>query len=337
MSGLRPLLQSPWPGPPFFKALGLAAGLLLPLAAEAAGAPEPILVRLGTANITGVYFPVGVALCRIVNQHRPETGVRCSATQTAGSVANVAELRDGDLDLAIVQSDTQADAVTGKGRFTGGEFGDMRAIFALYPEALALVTREGSGITQPEDLAGRKVWRGADGSGTRTLADAATAAYGLSPESFAPIPDVSANHVGAALCAGDIDAFFYAAGQPTPAVTEAALGCAARLVALSGPRVDALVAGNPGLIKANIPGGMYPGISAATPTFGVGATLVTRADASEDGIHRMVAEVFEDFEMLRGLEPVLADLDPAEMTAVGLTAPLHPGAERYFRERGWLP
>lgn len=245
--------------------------------------------------------------------------------------------KDGSLDLAIVQSDTQAEAVEGQGRFAGAGFSDMRAIFALYPEALALVARADSGISRPQDLAGRKVWRGADGSGTRALADAATAAYGVSPDAFAPAPDIAPNQVAAALCDGSVDAFFYAAGQPTPEVTEAALGCGARLVPLTGPAIDKLVAGNPAFVKTTIPAGMYAGVTQATPTFGVGATLVTRADVSDDRIHRMVAEIFADFEMLRGLEPVLADLDPATMTSLGLTAPLHPGAERYFRERGWLP
>jgi len=301
-------------------------------------APPPTeLVPMGTASITGVYFPVGVALCRLVNQHRRETGVRCSATPTDGSVANIAGLRDATLGLAIVQSDTQAEALGGTGPFAAaGPFEELRSVMALHPEPLTLVARADAGITGVEDLAGKRVWIGADGSGTRGLAGRMMTALGWTSDSFAPVPDLGADSIADALCDGEIDAFVYAIGHPALVVQEATTGCEARLVGIAGAAIDELVEGNPELVTATIPGNLYRGNPADTPTFGVGATLVTTTDQSEDRIHAMVSEMFLDFDMLRGLEPVLTALDPEAMATDGLTAPLHPGAERYFRERGWL-
>ena len=147
--------------------LALVAALASPAAAQ-----DTTIVPMGTGAITGAYFPVGVALCRLVNQHRRETGLRCAAQPSAGSVANIAGLRDGALDLAIVQSDVQAEALAGTGAFAeAGAFADLRAVMALYPEPLTLVARADAGIAQVEDLAGKRVWLGAPGSGTRAIAD----------------------------------------------------------------------------------------------------------------------------------------------------------------------
>lgn len=136
--------------------LPVLALLAAPTAAQQAEPPEPILVSMGTAAVTGVYFPVGVSLCRLVNQHRRETGLRCAARPTDGSVANIAGLRDGRLELAIVQSDVQAQAVAGAGAFADrGPFDGLRAVMALHPEPLTLVARADAGIAGVEDRSPR--------------------------------------------------------------------------------------------------------------------------------------------------------------------------------------
>lgn len=319
-------------------ALGLAspAGAQEPPAPAAA--PEPVVVSLGTASITGVYFPVGVSLCRLVNQHRRDTGVRCAARPGAGSVDNIAGLRDGTLGLAIVQSDVQAQALAGAGPFaSAGAFTDLRSVMGLYPEPLTLVTRDDSGIERVEDLAGKRVWLGPEGSGTRLLADTLLGALGWTEESVEAAPaEIGADGVAQALCDGEIDAFLYAVGHPALIVQDAALACGARLAPIDGPAIEALVAARPDLSMATIPSGLYPGSSEAVETFGVSATVVTRADAPEDRVNAMVAQIFADIDLLRGLEPVLTDADPEAMVGLGRSAPLHPGAERYYRDRGWL-
>jgi TRAP transporter TAXI family solute receptor len=199
-----------------------------------------------------------------------------------------------------------------------------------------LVARADAGVAAIEDLAGKRVWLGPEGSGTRVLADALMGALGWTPASFAPVPDITPDLLGGALCDGRIDAFFYAVGHPALVIQEATTGCDAVLVPVAGPAVTELVDATPAFVAATIPGGLYRGTDGAVATFGVGATLVTRADRPEELIYTIVRSVFDDFETLKGLDPVLAGLDPQAMVQDGLTAPLHPGAARYFRERGWI-
>jgi uncharacterized protein len=319
-----------------FCLLPVLALLAAPVAAQQAE-PAPVLVSMGTASVTGVYFPVGVALCRLVNQHRRDTGLRCAARPTDGSVANIAGLRDGRLELAIVQSDVQAHAAAGTAAFAdAGPFDALRAVMALHPEPLTLVARADAGIARVEDLAGKRIWIGPEGSGTRALAGDLMAALGWTEASFAPVPQIGADRLADALCLGEIDAFLYTIGHPALVIQEATTGCDARLVPITGAAVDELVAGHPELLAATIPGRLYRGNPDPVASFGVGATLVTRADQPEDRIKAMVGQIFADADTLRGLEPVLAALEPAAMVSDGLTAPLHPGAEAYYRERGWL-
>jgi TRAP transporter TAXI family solute receptor len=294
---------------------------------------EPELAWMGTGNVAGAYYPVGVALCRLVNQHRRDSGLRCAARPSEGSVGNLTALRDGSFDLAIVQSDTQEAALGGSGVFApAGPFEALRAVAALYPEPLTIVARADAGVARVEDLAGKRMAWGAPGTGTRALADALLAALGWTAESFAPVTGLSPDRLADALC----DAFAYVVGHPALVVQEATTACDAVLVDVSGPAIDALVAETPAFVAATIPAGLYRGNDRPVATFGVGATLVTRADQPEARIDTIVRSVFDDIEMLRGLDPVLVDLDPAAMARDGLAAPLHPAAERYYRERGWI-
>jgi TRAP transporter TAXI family solute receptor len=328
MRSLRPLLVA-------LLALAVVGGAAAQEPVAEAEAPR--LVSMGTGSITAVYFPVGVALCRLVNQHRRDTGLRCAARLSAGSIANLSDLRAGKLDLAIVQSDNQAEALAGTGPFAAaGSFAGLAAVMALYPEPLTLVSRADAGIGRVEDLPGKRVWLGPEGSGTRGLAEAMMRALGWSEASFAPVPDTSPDLLPGALCDGEIDAFFYAVGHPALVIQEATTGCDAVLVAISGPAIAEMVDATPAFVAATIPGGLYRGNRQPVESFGVGATLVTRADRDEETIHTIVGAIFADLAMLRGLDPVLAGLDPQAMVSEGLTAPLHPGAARFYREQGWI-
>ena len=293
---------------------------------------------MGTGNVAGVYFPVGVALCRLANQHRRETGLRCAARPTAGSVTNIDGIRDGTFELAIVQSDTQADALNGTGAFAAaGPYPELRAVMALYPELLTIVARADAGVTGLADLAGKRVALGEPGSGTRAIADALIAALGWTTASFAATPDLPPDRVANALCDGEIDAFFYAVGHPAAVIQAATTDCDATLIDAGGALVNELVEKTPSFVAATIPAGLYRGTDRPVATFGVSATLVTRADVPDDTITAIVSGIFGDIDTLRGLDPVLAKLDPAAMVADGLSAPLHPAAARYYRERGWVP
>jgi TRAP transporter TAXI family solute receptor len=160
---------------------------------------------------------------------------------------------------------------------------------------------------------------------------------GWTAESFEAVLDLAPTDQADALCAGEIDAFAIAIGHPAPTVREATAGCDANLVPVTGPAIAALVAANPFFAEAEIPGGLYRGNPAPVPTFGVLATLVTRAEVSDAVIATQVDAAFGKLDTLRGLDPVLANLAPEAMATAGLTAPLHPAAESFFRSRGLVP
>jgi TRAP transporter TAXI family solute receptor len=224
----------------------LVAGMVLALAASAAIAQEDArLVSMGTGNVAAVYYPVGVALCRLVNEHRRERGLRCSARTSEGSVANIAALRDKSVDLAIVQSDIQSAALKGSGGFAdAGPFEDLRAIMSLYPEPLTIVAAADAGIASFEDLEGKRVSVGPPGSGQRLLMDLTGEAMGWTAESFAGTPELESTDVAAALCAGDIDAFVLVVGHPALVVQEASRACDTMLIAADNAAVGALVEGS---------------------------------------------------------------------------------------------
>lgn len=319
-------------------ALRATLAALMVLAAGLAQAAEPRLVRTGTGSLAGLYFPVGVALCRLVNQHRPQTGLRCAAQPSAGSVQNIRDLRAGVYDLALAQSDNQQQALQGTGPFADqGPFGDLRAVMALYPEPLTIVARADAGIASLADLKGKRVAIGAPGSGQRALMDGLVGALGWTIADFAAAPETPPEQLSRALCSGAIDAFVQAVGHPALVILAATSDCDAHLVPAAGPVVDRLVADNPAYVVATIPGGLYRGNPDPVPTFGVGATLVTRADVPDAEIYAITRAIFTDLATLRGLNPALAGLDAKAMASDGLTAPLHPGAERYYREAGLLP
>lgn len=316
--------------------LGLA--LALGLAAQASAAEEadgPVLV-MATGDVTGSYFPAGVALCRVANEGRRGHGLRCSAVPSAGSLANLAALRDGAADLAIAQADAAATARAGTGDFAAaGPFPGLRSVAALYPEPLTLVARPDAGVAELADLAGKRVGVGPQGSGQRALIDALTAALGWRAGAF-DARELGPAAAAAALCEGAIDAFFFAVGHPALAIREAVEGCGATIVPLEGPAVDAIVAGDPTLFATTIPAGAYRGVESDVPTFGVGAVLLAREDTPAGQIEAVAGAILDNLAALAGFEPTLAALDPAEMPRRGLPAPLHPGAEAAFRARGLL-
>ncbi len=316
----------------------LACATTLALAAPATGqSPESRVIEMATGSVAAVYFPTGVSLCRLVNRERPTHGLRCAARPSAGSVENARALREGAVGLALLQSDVQGAAYAGAAPFSDeARFDDMRSVMSLFPEVLTLVVRDDSGISGIEDLPGRRVSIGPPGSGQRSLVEALGEALGWPREALADEPDMRASSVAQALCAGEIDAFALVVGHPAPPVREATLACGARLASVAGPLVDAFLAGHPDYVTATIPAATYVGQDADVESFGVTATLATRADASDDDIARIVAAVFNDLDTLRGLNPALVGLEPERMATEGLAAPLHPAAEAFYRAQGWI-
>lgn len=311
------------------------------LAAAMAVAAAPSMaeefVSIGTGGVTGVYYPTGGAICRMMAKTRSEHGIRCAVELTGGSVYNVNAVRSGELEFGVAQSDVQYKAVHGEGSLAdAGPNPDLRSVFSIHPEPFTVVARADAGITNFEDLQGKRVNVGNPGSGQRDTMEVVMNAMGWTMDSFALASELQAAEQSQALCDNNIDAMVYTVGHPSGSIQEATTACDAVLVNVTGEAIDGLVAANPYYRTATIPGGMYRGNDADTATFGVGATLVTSAAVSEETVYQLVKAVFEDIDGFRGLHPAFANLDPKQMANDGLSAPLHPGAERYFREAGLI-
>jgi len=310
------------------------------LAASMVAAPMAMadeFVTIGTGGVTGVYYPTGGAICRLVNKNRKEHGVRCSVESTGSSVYNINTIREGELQFGVAQSDWQYHAYHGTSKFAdAGPFEDLRAVFSVHPEPFTVVARADSGITSFDDLKGKRVNVGNPGSGQRGTMEVLMDAMGWSMSDFALATELKAAEQSAALCDNQIDAMVYTVGHPSGSIQEATTSCDSVLVNVTGPAVDQLVADNDFYRTATIPGGMYRGSDSDVQTFGVGATVVTSAAVSDEAVYTLVKAVFENFDDFKKLHPAFANLKESEMIQDGLSAPLHPGAVKYYKERGWM-
>lgn len=316
----------------------LACGLVAAFAvAGAATAQEQRFVTIGTGGVTGVYYAAGGAICRLVNKDRKTHGIRCSVESTAASVFNINTVKAGELDFGIAQSDTQYLATKGEGPFAdAGPWDGMRAVFSLHPEPFTLVAREDANVESLTDFKGKRLNVGSPGSGTRVALDELMGVLGMSTADLSLASELKADEHGAALCDNKIDGFFYAVGHPSANIQDPTTTCGAQLVPITGGAVDQLVEGKPYFAKAVIPGGMYKNNPEDTATYGVLATMITSADVPDDVVGVITRAVFENFDEFKKLHPAFAKLEPQAMVGTGRTAPLHPGAEAYFKEKGWL-
>ena len=310
----------------------LLAAMALP--GRGAAANEEQMIVLGTAPVSGVYFPAGGALCRMINAERAAQGLRCVLESTDGSAENLRRLEAGDLDFALVQSDWQFHAYQGSGGpGTERPFVELRAVFSLQAQPLTVVASRESGIAGLADLRGKRVNLGPRGSAVRAAAEVLVQTLGWNDNAFAELTDYGAEDQVKALCAGKIDAFVLPTSHPNGIVAAATEGCLAKVVPIEGPEVEAALAEWPYYTPAIIPGGLYRGNPEAARSFGVRATLVTRAALSPEVVYRVAKSVFDRLDELRRQHPALSDLTASQMIEWGNTAPLHDGAEIFFRER----
>jgi uncharacterized protein len=314
-------------------AAAVAAGACL-WATPASGQQK--FITIGTGGVTGVYYAAGGAICRLVNKDRAKHGIRCSVESTGGSVFNVNTIKAGELDLGFAQSDVQFNASKGQGQFKDAAYGDLRAVFSVHPEPFTVLARKEANVKTFADFKGKRFNVGNPGSGTRASMDELLAALGWKATDFALASELKADEHGPALCDGKIDGFFYAVGHPSANIQDPTTSCGAKLVALTGPAVDKLVGEKPYYAKATIPGGLYPNNPDAAQTYGVLATVVTSAKAPADSVYQVVKAVFDNFDEFKKLHPALANLKPESMVTDGLSAPLHEGAVRYYKEKGWV-
>ncbi len=312
------------------------------LAAGLAGLPGLALaqqkfVTIGTGGVTGVYYAAGGAICRLLNKDRKVHGIRCSVESTGGSAYNINTIKQGELDFGMAQSDVHYNALKGEGPFKdGGAFADLRSVFSVHPEPFTVLARKEAGVTKFEDFKGKRFNVGNPGSGTRQSMEVLLAAMGWKLSDFSLASELKADEHGPALCDNKIDGFFYGVGHPSANIQDPTTTCGAKLVPLTGPAVDGLVKANPYYAVATIPGGLYNNNPQPTTTFGVLATLVSSAKVADETVYQLVKATFENFDEFKKLHPAFANLDPKAMVKDGNSAPLHAGAARYYKEKGWM-
>lgn len=316
-------------------ALSLAALLLAAALSPHTVQARSTFVTIGTGGITGVYYPTGGAIAKMVNKKRNEYGIRATVESTSGSVFNVNAIMAGDLEFGVVQSDSQFQAINGMADWKDrGPQRDLRAVFSIYPEAITLVAASDAGIKDISDLKGKKVNIGPPGSGQRHNAIDALTAAGLDYEKDIQAESIKASAAVGLLQDKRIDAFFYTVGHPAGAIKEATSG-ARKTVILNIASIDSLLNKFPYYSKTTIPIINYPGAQNKKDieTFNVTATLVTSAKVPDDIVYAITKEVFEHFEDFKQLHPAYATLTKKSMLT-GLSAPIHPGAMKYFKEAG---
>ena len=335
--------------PKGFVAMGVGAAALMAAAvlsggfgAKPAAAQDKTFISVGTGGPTGVYFIAGNEICQLMNRAaevaKADGGkvLRCNAPASGGSIYNINALKSGDLDFGIAQSDWQYHAYNGSSKFEGQKFDGLRSVFSIHSEPFQILVSKNSGIKSWADLKGKRVNIGNAGSGQRGTFETLLEAYGVDKSFFSLATELNSTEQSGALCNGNIDAFGYSVGFPNAGVAQATDGCGAMIIPLDGEPVKKLVTERQFFSFTRIPRGTYSTLKDDVVTFGVKATLVTQASQPDDVVYALVKAVFDGIEDFKRYHPVFATLDPKEMIADGLSAPLHPGAVKYYKEKGWM-
>ncbi len=317
-------------------ALVIAAVVAAGIAGSAgpANSAQTRFLVMGGGLETGVYYQVVLGVCKLVNEKLGSQGYKCVGNQALGSVLNIKSLWANILDFGVVQSDHNWQAYNGKEKWKGRPYEGLRSVFSIHAETVMLVARADAGITSVRDLRGKRVNMGNPGSGTRKNAVDVLRIYGMG---WSDISDreLEPQEAARALRKGKIDAFFFTVGNPWGKGQKLAKRVKIRMVPIDSPGIKQFVADKPYYVITAIPGGIYSGVDKDVPTFGVKATLVTSEKQSEEKVYNVVKTVFENLDRFRKMHPAFASIQPEDMLKE-LSAPLHPGALRYYKEKGWM-
>ncbi len=311
------------------------AGLVAWVPSDVSAATK--FISIGTGGVTGVYYPTGGAICRLVNKNRKVHGFRCSVESTGGSVYNINTVRAGELEFGVAQSDWQYHAYNGTSKFEDkGKFEDLRSVFSVHPEPVTVLARNDVGIKNVQDIKGKRLNIGNPGSGTRATWEVLEAALGWQRSDLKLAAAMKSAETGQALCDNKIDAYFWLVGHPSALTQESVSSCNAVLVNVTGEAIDKLVSENPFYRHATIPGGMYPGNPDDINTFGVGATFITSAKVPEEVVYEVAKAVLGNLDAFRKLHPAFNNPKAEEMIKDSLSAPLHDGAIKAYKELGLM-
>ncbi|GGD42629.1 hypothetical protein GCM10011335_51670 [Aureimonas glaciei] len=319
----------------------IAACLIFGSAIAATGlaaAQAPQFFRIGTGGTAGTYYPIGGLIANAISGsgEKGVQGLVATAVASNGSVANINAIKAGSMESGFSQSDVAYWAHTGTGLFKDqGKVEDLRLLATLYPETIHLVAAEGSGIESVADLKGKRVSLDEPGSGTIVDARLVLGAFGLTED------DVEAEYLkpgpaGDRLRDGALDAYFFVGGYPTGAISELATSSGISLVPIKGPEIDKLLAEYSFFSKDTVPAETYSGVG-ETETIAVAAQWVTSAKVDEELVYKIVDVMWNDASRAAlDAGHAKGKLIKLETATIGLGIPLHPGAERYYREKGLL-
>ncbi|MEH6443868.1 MAG: TAXI family TRAP transporter solute-binding subunit [Oceanospirillaceae bacterium] len=300
-------------------------------------AADKTFVTIGTGGQTGVYYVVGASICRLVNKKTKDHGIKCTHT-TGGSVKNINGIRSGNLDMGVAQSDVQYNAYNGTNadQFPDGAYKDLRAVFSVHGEPFTVVARKDSGIKTFDDLKGKRVNVGNPGSGQLATMKVLMEKKGWTMDDFKLASQLKSSEQAQALCDNNVDAIIFTAGHPNGSIKEASTSCDVKLISVQGPVIDKLISDNAYYAKATIPAGMYSGTDEDITTFGVGATFVSSTATSEAVMYEIVKSVFGNFKRFKKIHRAFNGLKKEDMVVNNLSAPLHDGAVKYFKEAGLI-
>lgn len=315
-------------------ALLLSAVIAVGAASTTAQEAKTYLV-IGGGSATGIYYQVALTICKLVNGKLEHQGYACLGRPALGSVSNINAIRRGLLDFGVAQSDRNFEAYNGKAEWAGWAYKELRSVFSIYAEVVMLVVRDDAGIESVNDLRDKRVNIGNPGSGTRRNAEDVLKYYGIDQYRGIRPKELEQHDANRALEAGEIDAFFYTVGQPWEDGVKLATRTGIRMIPIDAPDIKTYVARHPYYVMTVIPAGIYRGVDKDIPTYGVKATLVTSAQKSDEVVYNVVKTVFENLDRFREANPTFSSLTSEEML-LGLSAPLHAGAFRYYQEKGWM-
>lgn len=305
---------------------GLALVLSATLAVPAVQAQQNLSIATGGTG--GVYYPIGGGLAEMIGRHID--GYTAVAEVTGASVENMGLIHREDSDLAIALADTVYQAYTGTGAFEGRQVSDVRAIASVYPNAVQLVSLQGSGINSLQDLKGKRVSVGAPGSGTELNARALLESNGIEYGDFT-VQRLNFNETADALRDGDIDAGFWSVGPPTSSILSLATTRDIQLISYTEEEIQNAIGAEPVFAPYALPANTYEGVTEVTNTIGIPNVLAVNAAMPDELAYQITKVLFEKIDELRAIHPAANDTT-VEFTMTSTPIPLHPGALRYFEE-----
>ncbi|MDA7746268.1 TAXI family TRAP transporter solute-binding subunit [Psychromonas sp.] len=294
-------------------------------------------ISIGTGGVNGVYYPTGGAICFLVNKIKGVERIRCEIKSTEGSIYNLSALQSGEIDLAVVQSDWQHHAYHGTSRFKeSGALSNLRSLFSVHAEPFTVLARVDANVETFEDIKGKRVNIGPKNSGQRATMEMLLALYEWDYSDFSKVASLNPSEQAQALCDNKVDVIVYVVGHPNSSIKEATSACQTKFVRVKGTKLSNLIADHPYYHTAVIPGELYRGNEQETETFGVGATIVTTTELPDAIAYEIVKAVLESYDDFIQLHPSFKNLTKEAMVSQYLSAPLHPGALRYYKEVGLI-